>query len=128
LLAIRASAAMVTPRSSESWRQGGVIRGWCWLSNLDEELTSRLGADKLQQSQQLLVEVTDMPHDSTRARRPAANPSGPHQHTQLDGGLCGRPAYAHITQIDAPRSATPGNWNPRQIGGYLKSIWDKPWW
>jgi hypothetical protein len=56
---------MVTPRSSESYRQGGVIRGWCWLPNLNEELASRLGADRLQQFQQLLVGVTDVPYDST---------------------------------------------------------------
>ena len=35
------------------------------LDHLDEELTSRLGPDKLQQLQDLLTEVTDVLHDST---------------------------------------------------------------
>jgi hypothetical protein len=56
---------MVTSRSSESKRHGGVLGGWCWLSNLDEKLTCRPGADKLQQCRRLLVEVTDVPPDST---------------------------------------------------------------
>jgi DNA-binding MarR family transcriptional regulator len=35
------------------------------LDKLDEELASRLGADKLQQLQGLLAEVTNLLHDST---------------------------------------------------------------
>ena len=35
------------------------------LDRLDEELNSRLGADKLQQLQGLLTEVTNLLHDST---------------------------------------------------------------
>jgi hypothetical protein len=76
--------------------KGGVIRGWCWLSNLGEELTSLLGADRLQQFHQLLVEVTDVlprQHMSTSAsgepkRTPPTtlNWTGPHaaeRHTHI---------------------------------------------
>jgi hypothetical protein len=47
-------------------------RGWdeadacaAILDHLDEELTSRVGAEKLQQLRELLIEVTDALHDST---------------------------------------------------------------
>lgn len=47
-------------------------RGWdeadacaAILDHLDEQLTSRVGAEKLRQLQELLIEVTDVLHDST---------------------------------------------------------------
>jgi hypothetical protein len=57
-------------------------------------------------------------HEHAGQRRTPADSAN---HTRLDRGPCGRPAYAHIIEVDAPRSATPGNWNPRQIGGYRVS-------